>query len=87
MTTWMKLTVITSYSSTMSHRLELAHLQRFNGNVHVLMEFLDQCDWVTSLLWYQGQDPFAHHDFFQNNSKPRTCNKAKTSAKYAKLTL
>ena len=53
-------------------------LQRFiKGKVHVLFDFIDPCDRVTSLLWYEDQ----------GIPNPRTHEKAKTNPEYAQLTL
>ena len=82
--------------ANLDYKLQLHHVSQIiigtsqrsiNGKVHVLIDFLDPCDQVTSLLWYQDQDPFASHDISQDIPNPRTRYKAKTNAEYAKLTL
>ena len=55
--------------------------------VHVLFDFMNPCDRVTSLLWYQGYDSFEHHDFSKGITNPRTREKANTNPKYAQCTL
>ena len=68
-------------------QIRIGTLQRFiKGKVHVLMDSLDPCAWVTSLLWSQDWDLFAYHDFSQDIPNLRTHDKAKTSTEYAKLT-
>ena len=68
--------------------LRIGTSQKFiKGKVHVLFDFIDPCDRVASLLWYQDHDPFEHHDFSQEIPNPRTREKASTNNEYAKLTL
>ena len=73
------------------HHIKLIRIgttQRFlKGKVHVVFDFLDPCDRVTSLLWYQGQDPFAGHDFSLGIPNPRTRAKASSNPECAKCTL
>ena len=61
--------------------------QKFiKGKVHVLFDFIDPCDRVSSLLWYQGHDPFEHHDFSLGIPNPKTRAKATSNPEYAKYT-
>ena len=64
----------------MPHHIKMLRIgtsQRYiKGKVHVLFDFIDPCDQVTSLLWYQGHDPFEHHHFSQGIPNPRTREKA-----------
>ena len=57
------------------------------GKVHVIFDFLDPCDRVSSLLWYQGQDPFESHDFSQAIPNPKTRAKITSNPEYSKSTL
>ena len=62
--------------------------QKFvKGKVHVIFYFLDPCDRVSSLLWYQGTDPFRNHDFSQAIPNPKTRAKITSNSEYAKYTL
>ena len=68
--------------------IRIGTTQRFlKGKTHVVFDFLDPCNRVTSLLWYQGQDPFAAHDFSQAIPNPRTRDKANSNPEYAKCNL
>ena len=51
------------------------------------MDFIDPCDRISCLLWYQGIDPFKDHDFSLPIPNPRTREKASTNPAYAEHTL
>ena len=59
----------------------------YQGKAHILMDFIDQCDQISCLLWYQGIDPFKDHDFSQPIPNPKTREKASTIPAYAEFTL
>ena len=59
----------------------------FKGKPYILMDFLDPCDRISSLLWYSGLDPFKDHDFSLDIPNPRTRGKAREIPAYAEFTL
>ena len=46
------------------------------GKLHILMDFVDPCDRVSTLLWYEDREPFYRHDFKQSIPNPATQTKA-----------
>ena len=62
--------------------------QKFvKGKPQVLFDFLDPCDRLSCLLWYQGTDPFRDHDFSLAIPNQKTRAKIASNAEYAKYTL
>ena len=59
----------------------------FKGKPHILMDFLDPCDRITSMFWYPGIDPFKDHDFSLDIPNPRTRKKAEEIPAYADYTI
>ena len=73
------------------HHIGMIHVgtsQRFvRGKQHMLVDFIDPCDWVTVMLWYMGQDPFLGHYFSKEIPNPKTHEKAIVNKDYLRMTL
>ena len=62
--------------------------QRFvRGKPTLIVDFIDPCDGVTSILWYMDHDPFAGHNFKEEIPNPKTREKATTNKEYEVRTL
>ena len=59
----------------------------FKCKVHVLIEFIDPCDRVTKLAFYENNHPFAGHDFSKDIPNPKTREHALSYPNYKKYTL
>ena len=57
------------------------------GKPTLIIDFIDACDGVTSMLWYMDQDPFAGHNFKEDIPNPKTREKALTNKEYEERTL
>ena len=68
--------------------IRITPTKRFiKGKPHILMDFLDPCDRITSMLWYSGIDPFKDYDFSFDIPNPRTRRKALENPAYAEYTI
>ena len=46
--------------------------RHLKGKVHIVIEFVDPCDKVSKLTFYENNDPFASHDFSNKIPNPKT---------------
>ena len=51
------------------------------------MDFVDTCDRVSTLLWYEERDPFDRHDFKQAIPNLATQTKSSSDLEYVKMTI
>ena len=94
-------TIVNNYNHHMDvvgleYRLQELHIrmirigssQKFlKGKAYIVFDFLDPCDNITSLLWYQGTDSFRDHDVKLVIPNPKTRAKIASNDEYAKFTL
>ena len=61
--------------------------RHLKGKVHIVIEFVDPCDKVSKLTFYENNDPFAGHDFSNKIPNPKTREHASSNTNYKKCTL
>ena len=57
------------------------------GQAHILVEFIDPCDRVTKLTFYEESNPFHKHDFKETIPNPKTREYTRNNTAYKDCTL